>query len=375
MATEQESRDSIETVLSQFDERKELIDAFCVRTKALVEECLKDAGLRYQSVQSRRKRREKLKEKYLDIRKSYRHLDDITDLAALRVIVYYEDEIDSVAEVLKREFEIDRENSIDKREVEPDRFGYYALNFVCRHHKRRRDDVEYKRFANVTCEIQVTSVLRHAWSEIEHDWYDMKDAYPETVKRRFYRLAALLEIAESEFSELRNKKSTYKQSVAIQVEANVPDLPIDTVSLASFQSQESFVATLDSKIAAIRRLTLSSDPTEQSLSIRASLLKSAGISNIQDLRKELYAHQAELMTYVEQLTKEFPNESSATVPKGVSVHFLALFLNAAWAGSTDAKQTFKKVGIQATDAELDKIIGIAGRVRKQHEGNDRQNTS
>jgi hypothetical protein len=69
-----------------------------------IEASLDDAGIQYQSVQIRVKSKKKLKEKYLDPTKKYEKLDDITDLAGLRVITYYEDEVDRVAEVIKKEF-------------------------------------------------------------------------------------------------------------------------------------------------------------------------------------------------------------------------------------------------------------------------------
>jgi putative GTP pyrophosphokinase len=206
-------RAEVEAILAEFDAREDLLAAFCARTKGLIEAGMQDAGIRCQSVQFRVKTKRKLREKYLDPTKKYTRLDDITDLAGLRIITYYEDEIDQVAEIIKREFDVDLENSVDKRQVEPDRFGYSALNYVCRHLSKRTSDVEYKRFTGICCEIQITSVLRHAWSEIEHEWYDLKDAYPENVKRRFYRTAALLELAESEFLDIRKQRTNYQNQL------------------------------------------------------------------------------------------------------------------------------------------------------------------
>ena len=119
------------------------------------------------------------------------------------MITYYEDDVDRVAEVIKREFALDSENSVDRERHRARSVRLQRLNYVCTHLPKRTADVEYKRFAGVRCEIQITSILMHAWSEIEHEWYDLKDAYPDKVKRRFYRIAALLELAESEFLNLK----------------------------------------------------------------------------------------------------------------------------------------------------------------------------
>ncbi len=132
-AASDNKRDPIEKVLEEFDAKKDTLTQFCVRTQGLIEACLEDAKLRYQSIQWRVKRKKKLSDKYLDPKKNYSKLTDITDLAALRIITYYEDEVDQVAEVIKKEFIVIPEKSIDKRETAPDKFGYYAFNLVCTH--------------------------------------------------------------------------------------------------------------------------------------------------------------------------------------------------------------------------------------------------
>ncbi len=188
---------SVETILAEFDSRKGTLEGFCGKTKELIEDWLEDAQVRYHSVQARVKRRDKLRVKYQNPQKAYRCLDDITDLAALRVITYYDDEVDAAAEVIRREFEVDQHKSVDKRSKAPDKFGYHAVHYISRYSPRRLGILEYKKFSGVTCEIQVTSILSHAWAEIEHEWYDLGEAFPDEIKRRFYRMAALLDIAES----------------------------------------------------------------------------------------------------------------------------------------------------------------------------------
>src|ERR1700693_1833868 len=217
---------SIEAVITEFNAKEQILDALCARTKSLIEAILQDADIRYQSIQFRVKSAEKLRKKFLDPDKNYKRLEDITDLAGLRIITYYEGDIDRVAEIVKREFDVDLENSVDKRETEPDRFGYSALNYVCRHSAKRAADVEYKKYAGIRWEIQITSILRHAWSELEHEWYDLKGAYPKDVKRRFYRIAALLELAESEFQDIRKQRTAYERSVAVRGEGGGPAAPV-----------------------------------------------------------------------------------------------------------------------------------------------------
>jgi GTP pyrophosphokinase len=290
----------VETVIAEFETRKDILEAFCDKTRGLIEACLQDAKIPYQSVQSRVKSKDKLRRKYLDTAKNYKTLDDITDLAGLRVITYYEDDVDHVSELIKRHFTIDLENSVDKRETEPDRFGYYALNYVCTHTDQRSADVEYKRFAGICCEVQITSVLRHAWSEIQHDWYDMKADFPDDIKRRFARMAALLEIAESEFLDLRKKKDSYLRAVDVQVEARVPDMPLDRASLAAFIGQDPTVTELDLMVVQYSGIPLSAELQPVLLTLLLEASRFAGLSTLNLLREAVAKYGKFLVEYVKE---------------------------------------------------------------------------
>ena len=158
------NKTDIDLVLADFESKKEDLARLGEKTKDLLEDFLNDASIRYQSIQVRVKSKSKLREKYLDPTKNYSRLDDITDQLALRVITYYKDEIDRVSEIVKREFEVDHGKSVDKRKTKPDKFGYYAINNVCKYSNSRISQTEYKRFAKVPFELQITSVLRHAWA-------------------------------------------------------------------------------------------------------------------------------------------------------------------------------------------------------------------
>lgn len=349
----------VESVLVEFDGREDMLAAFCARTKGLIEASLQDANIRYQSVQFRVKTKKKLREKYLDPAKGYKRLDDITDLAGLRVITYYEDEVDRVAEIIKREFDVDLKNSVDKRQVEPDRFGYTALNYVCTHMARRTSDVEYKRFAGVCCEIQVTSILRHAWSEIEHEWYDLRDAYPKTVKRRFYRIAALLEIAESEFLDIRKQKTDYQRSVAVRVEAKVPDLPVDAVSLRTFIEQEPIVHEVDVSVAAAMGCELARDLSDSEVELRSIIANCAGIHTLQDLRNALTEYRTAVPKFVRLCTKRvWPASAGRTVERGICVYNLGLFL-ASVQGEADVVAALKAIGVETITLDIDSQVEVA----------------
>jgi putative GTP pyrophosphokinase len=347
----------VKSVLAEFDKRKNLLEKFCEKTKGLIEESLQDAGLKYHSVQARVKGREKLETKYLDPDKDYKKLDDITDLAGLRVITYYEDEVDAVAELIRREFKIDLVNSVDKRVRKPDTFGYTALNLVCTHLPSRTSTVEYKRLADVVGEIQITSVLSHAWAEIEHGWYDLGDALPDEIKREFSRLKALLEIAEANFIELRKKRTSYERSVAVQVEAQVPELALDPVSLNSFIQQDRLVLSVDESIGSILEVEVVDATSASTLGLRMKAVNFAGLTEVQDVREAMGRYQEGILEYVERCRKFWIVSSEAKLGRGICLLPLGILM--AGLGGED----------QAADAMASLSLSIAfnANIRPQFE--------
>lgn len=358
------NRDSIEKVLADFGARKDMLETLCDRTKGLLEDCLQDAKLQYQSIQKRVKKPEKLEAKYLDPSKHYCCLDDITDQAALRVITYFEDEVDQVFELIKKEFNVIPEMTVDKRKSEPDRFGYHALNIVCTYADYRKTDVQFKKYAGLKFEIQVTSVLRHAWSEIEHGWYDLKDSYPDETKRRFNVLAALLELAEAEFLRLRKQKEDYKRSVDVRVEAEVTNIAIDAVSLRKLISSDTFVQSLDQKMAKI----LERDTIEEVNSLidnRVLVVTEAGFTTLESISKSLKQYEAAVLEYLSRCSKELWQTTSQSrphprpYPKGTCIHHLSIMLIAAH-GPDELCQILKKLKfIDISDEEIKKQAEIA----------------
>jgi putative GTP pyrophosphokinase len=354
----------VDLVLVEFDSKEDLLQAFCVRTKNLIEASLQDADIRYESVQFRVKSKKKLKTKYLNPEKDYRKLDDITDLAGLRVITYYEDDLDRVSEVIKREFEVDAENTVDKREAEPDRFGYTAINYVCEHLAKRTSDVEYKKFSGIRCEIQITSILSHAWAEIEHEWYDLKEGYPAGVKRRFKRIAALLELAESEFQDIRKSRTQYERSVAVRVEAKVPDIAVDSVSLKSFIEQEPLVRDIDTSIAALLNCRVAVGIDEIAVERHARVFNQSGITKIQDLRETLEKYRPALLEFVRLCGEElWPARSTyASVMRGVSLFYLNMLVLGERGGVEATLAALRTMMVNKPSWDVSRQVAIAKEV-------------
>ncbi|MBO5486436.1 MAG: hypothetical protein J5988_05840, partial [Eubacterium sp.] len=159
----------------------------------------------------------------------YSTLEDLTDLLGARVICYFSDEVDKIGKLVEQSFTIDWENSSDKRAlIKADTFGYLSLHYIC----SLPDNGEYpKELCDIRFEIQIRTVLQHAWAAINHDiGYKSEFGVPRAVTRQFSRIAGLLELADEEFVRTRDTMKQYTEETRNKIINNeADDVLIDMV--------------------------------------------------------------------------------------------------------------------------------------------------
>lgn len=144
------------------------------------------------------------------LRKSYtRPEEQLTDTIGVRVIAYYESDVDPIVKTLANEFDIDPKRSTDKREALGLRsFGYRSVHLIARLSGFRAASQDYVAMRGRWFEIQVRSILEHAWAEIEHEIvYKSGTNYPNELLRRFAAIAGTLELIEKEFLDLKKERA------------------------------------------------------------------------------------------------------------------------------------------------------------------------
>lgn len=156
---------------------------------------------------------------------------EMMDLAGIRVVVFIERDIKKVEELINHSFNVHPIDSSDKSStLGADRFGYRSVHFVCDIGESRIALPEFKPFAGMQFEIQVRTVLQHAWAEIEHDRsYKLAGALPSQLKRRLHLIAGLLELADREFSSLTEEIEKY----VLDVEEKAQGGKLDRVEVNS----------------------------------------------------------------------------------------------------------------------------------------------
>ena len=128
-------------------------------------------------------------------------------MPVIRIITYFEDTVNKISHILHDEFDVDIERSTDKKKIRIETFAYKNINYTATLRKERQQQTEYKRAGDKKFEIQICSMLQDAWSGIEKELGYDNTAMPDEAKRDFYRVGALLEMADIEFLKIRTEHS------------------------------------------------------------------------------------------------------------------------------------------------------------------------
>lgn len=312
-------KDFVESILKEYDDKHTLYNLFTTQIKNLIEELLNENHIRVHSITSRLKTRESLRRKISREDCTYQKLSDISDIAGVRIITYFEDEVDIIAKIIEKEFKIDVKESVDKRQMlDPDRFGYVSLHYVANLLDSRLQLTEYRRFLDLRVEIQIRSILQHAWAEIEHDLgYKIEISVPKVIKRRFSRLAGLLELADSEFLNIRDNLQKYKDGVIEQISNEPASVLIDKISLWEFVKSSKLIYELDHKIASFTNAKIIEHDAQIGSHVRE--LRSIELKTIADLESSLKKFSKLIIDFAENWLK---GSKTKKFNKGISLFYL-----------------------------------------------------
>ncbi|MFZ0942611.1 MAG: RelA/SpoT domain-containing protein [Syntrophobacteraceae bacterium] len=157
----------INQLTDEYKENFQIYHDLCVEMQHLLIYLLANNGYKYQ-ICHRIKSIESLRNKI--IRKAtkgieYNTLNDINDLAGIRIIFYLESDKKQFIRDLYKELTPQNLRLVERNKEK----GYRATHIIAEFGEKRLILTEYRRYASLKCEIQLTSALYHAWSEIEHD--------------------------------------------------------------------------------------------------------------------------------------------------------------------------------------------------------------
>lgn len=147
-------------------------------------------------------------------RKNYSNpFEDIEDICGIRIICYYVTDIVKIEEVIKREFKLlEAENKSESLGLKE--FAYRSTHNIIQIKNSWTATPNYRGLQSLKAEIQIRTVLMHAWAEVEHKLNYKSDAQvPASFQRKLFRLSAKFEEADEQFEELRNGINDYKKEI------------------------------------------------------------------------------------------------------------------------------------------------------------------
>jgi ppGpp synthetase/RelA/SpoT-type nucleotidyltranferase len=226
--------------------RKDFLEGYSQRVPALEEaaklaervvvDILSDRGVQVSQVSSRVKSlpsvRAKVREKKYD-----KPQIELTDSIGLRVLTYYAADVDAVAQAISSSLRVNKSRSVDKRTALALReFGYRSVHLIARLDAQRSRDPTLAGLSHYWFEIQIRSLLEHAWAAIEHEIvYKSRTVYPEPTLRRFAALAGALEILDREFHDMRQEREHLIDSYKLSYSASqLLDQKLDTARLVAY---------------------------------------------------------------------------------------------------------------------------------------------
>jgi ppGpp synthetase/RelA/SpoT-type nucleotidyltranferase len=214
---------------SHYDDNVELLDGATGSFLTLIKSLLAGAGYGAAAISGRVKDREesikKFSRKYQsELEKAgtnYEIKDHVTDLIGLRIVCLYEDEIEPIGDLVRSQFEtLGVTDKIAEIEGTENAFGYKGLHLDLKFDAVRALMPEYAPFSPFRFELQIRTIIQDSWSALDHK-IKYKKSIPPALKRRINTLAALFELADREFRNVRDE--TAAEIEKAKVEDNAAD--------------------------------------------------------------------------------------------------------------------------------------------------------
>lgn len=222
-------------VISEFELLRPKLERFTNKIESLLKELLESQKLEFHLIESRTKGVNSFNEKITRSSKTYKNpLSEVTDLCGLRIITFYQDHADAIGKLIQKEFIVDTERST-LHASQGAEFGYRSSHFVINLSPSRANLPEWAMYETYCAEIQVRTVLQHAWAAISHKLqYKREEDVPVALKRKLFRLSALFELADDEFVSLRDASGEVQKEITAQIAIGEHSLLLDRISLREY---------------------------------------------------------------------------------------------------------------------------------------------
>lgn len=277
-----------ENSINKFALERARFEQFTSKLEVLLKDMLLVRELDFHLLDSRTKTISSFKDKITRSSKAYNDpLDEITDICGIRIITYYQNDADEIGKLINEQFLVDKEHSVVHVEQGAE-FGYKSSHFIIQLKNERQELLEWESFKAIRAEIQVRTVLQHAWAAISHKLqYKNEQDVPLVLKRKLFRLSALFELADDEFVSLRDASGKIRKEISEQLSIGQKEILVDRLSVDEYIKESNTVDKL-CEIAKDAGFTFENFGSESdSLSSLVEITNIANLRTVEELDRVL----------------------------------------------------------------------------------------
>lgn len=211
---------------------------FRKRLERRIEQLLRAVGGGFEFIQSRTKTpdsfmRKVAREKYTN---PFAEMNDIT---GIRIITRYADDARGIIAWLELHFHLE----VTRSPEQADEAGAHDFSYNLHHVIVRPFQWvgELSEFSDLKAEVQIRSLLQHAWAVQSHVLYKAKNV-PSEFSRRIERITALSELVDDEFIRIRDEFKELQRRNKAFADHDFDNIPLDQSSAKRY-----FMESVDRK--------------------------------------------------------------------------------------------------------------------------------
>src|SRR5260370_37599744 len=176
----------------QYQWKKKDYESVVNEVAKLIEKALSTRQITYASIQKRAKEIESLRKKVskrsggIPYQPKYANpLEDIEDLAGIRIITYFLKTVEEIDKVIYELFDVKEKQNKGEVLEQAEQFGYQSVHYIVSIAPEKLKILEMPRYTGLKAEIQVRTILHNALAGLKHDiQYKALVTKPTTIHSR-----------------------------------------------------------------------------------------------------------------------------------------------------------------------------------------------
>lgn len=217
-------QESVEADVNVLNARRYHLEGSLLAIQNAIETRLRDDGLNYHLVKGRVKTADSVRVKLGKINsdgdpKYANGLAGLDDVLGVRVITYIQPDVKNVVAALTGQFHVLENTDKTAQLMDQGMLGYAAHHLILQVSPDRTPS-GCANCVGEKFEVQVKTVLQHAWAEFEHDIrYKTAGKVPPAINRAFTLASGLIELADNEFIKIHEAVAKVDTVPALESDA------------------------------------------------------------------------------------------------------------------------------------------------------------